>query len=108
MRPFHPALLLLALAAPLAPRAAGELNFAVDIPTRVGAATFQPFQTVNGYAPGAAWSYAVSGAGPGSGLAPGIRIDALAEKPNGVYYFSIDAPATISGIACHPADILSY
>ncbi len=98
----------LAAAAPQAARAAGEINFAVDIPTTVSAATYQPYQTVNGYAPAAVWSYSVNAAGPGSGLTPGVHVDGLAQNPSGLFYFSVDAPATISAVTYHPADILSY
>jgi hypothetical protein len=96
------------MAAGAALRAAGEINFAVDIPTTVSAATYQPFQTVNGYAPAAVWSYAVNPGGPGSGLTPGVHVDALAQLPTGAFAFSVDAPALINVTTYHPADILSY
>jgi hypothetical protein len=110
MKPFLP----LACCALLLPgagsmRASGEINFAVDIPTTVSAATYQPYQTVNGYAPAAIWSYSVNAAGPGSGLTPGVHVDGLHQLySNGYFYFSVDAPAVISATAYHPADLLYY
>jgi hypothetical protein len=88
--------------------ASGEINFCVDIPTTVSAATYQPYQTVNGYAPAAVWSYTVNAAGPGSGLTPGVHVDGLSQLYTGVYYFSVDAPATISAVLYHPADVITY
>ena len=98
----------LAVVASIPAHASGEINFCVDIPTTVSAATYQPYQTVNGYAPAAVWSYSVNAAGPGSGLTPGVHVDGLNQLYTGVYYFSVDAPATISAVTYHPADILTY
>lgn len=111
MRNLIPAFCLATVAgvASIPARASGEINFCVDIPTPVSATLYQPYQTVNGYAPSAIYSYAVNVNGPGAGLAPGIHIDALTQRSSdGVFIFSVDAPATIGAVTYHPADLISY
>ena len=111
MPTLHPASLLLTVlltAAPGLVRASGEINFCVDIPTTVSAATYLPYQTVSGYAPSTIYSYAVNANGPGSGLAAGVHVDALTQRSDGSFIFSVDAPATIGALTYHPADLISY
>ena len=89
--------------------ASGEINFCVDIPTTAAATTYQPYQSVNGYAPASIYSYAATVNGPGSGLSAGIHIDALTQRTSdGIFVFSVDAPATIGAATYHPADLISY